>query len=325
MPTNKHVLLTGAGFSRNWGAWTASEFWEQMIGHREVQNRPELREFLLNEMEFETAVAEARSGAVSAELANVLEGVIRDCFDSIDRAIKPPLNAGIHFYGVERLLNKFCGLVGAGPDSGYFFTLNQDMLLERKFVNHHDVRPPALPGIRIGPNHGPFGGNFGFPDQNVAMSIQFDPNHPPSLRKASNYIKLHGSANWLLDGQRPLMVIGNSKTQQVAEIPLLKWYHHVFESVLNTGEIRLMIIGYGFGDEHINRAIAEGVRNSELHLMIWDIGTAQQIREKVTASPYGERIWAGLITTVTRPMAEVFPGNQDETETYRQIVRQFFV
>jgi len=325
MPINKHVLLTGAGFSRNWGAWTASEFWEQMIGNPEVQARPELHAFLLNELEFESAVAKARNGAVSAELANVLEGVIRDSFDAIDRAIQSPLNAGIHVYGVERLLNKFCGQVGAGPDSGYLFTLNQDMLLERKFINHLDIRPPTLPGVGIGPHHGPFGPNFGFLGQSVAMSIQFDPKHPPSLRKASNYIKLHGSANWFVDGQKPLMVIGNAKTQQVAEVPLLVWYHHVFESVLNTGEIRLMIIGYGFGDEHINLAIAEGVRNSELHLMIWDIGTALQIREKVLASPHGERIWAGLITTVTRPMAEVFPGNQEETETYRRIVRQFFV
>ena len=270
-------------------------------------------------------MAKSRKGPVSAELANVLEDVIRECFDSIDRAIKPPLNAGIHFYGVERLLIKFCGQVGAGPDSGYLFTLNQDMLLERKFVNHLDVRPPTLPGVGIGPQHGPFGGNFGALGQSVEMSIRFDPDNPPPLRRASNYIKLHGSANWFLDGQRPLMVLGNAKTQQIAEIPLLMWYHHVFESVLNTGEIRLMIIGYGFGDEHINRAIAEGVRNSGLHLMIWDIGTAQQIREKVTTSPHGEGIWAGLITTVTRPMTEVFPGSQDETETCRQIVRQFFV
>jgi hypothetical protein len=33
-----HVLLTGAGFSRNWGGWLANEAFEYLIGSPEIDD-----------------------------------------------------------------------------------------------------------------------------------------------------------------------------------------------------------------------------------------------------------------------------------------------
>src|SRR5262249_1282119 len=35
-----HVLLTGAGFSHNWGGWLASEAFESLIGSQEIEAHP---------------------------------------------------------------------------------------------------------------------------------------------------------------------------------------------------------------------------------------------------------------------------------------------
>jgi len=41
-----HVLLLGAGFSRNWGGWLATEVFEYLLGCPEIANDPNLRALL---------------------------------------------------------------------------------------------------------------------------------------------------------------------------------------------------------------------------------------------------------------------------------------
>lgn len=71
-----------------------------------------------------------------------------------------------------------------------------------------------------------------------------------------NVIKLHGSFNWRSSDGHNVMVVGTEKTAAIARMPLLSWYMDVFKQVLNAGDVRLMIIGYRFGDEHVNATIA---------------------------------------------------------------------
>src|SRR5258708_39758664 len=42
----KHILLLGAGFSRNWGGWLASEVFEYLLGCPEVRKNQHLRRAL---------------------------------------------------------------------------------------------------------------------------------------------------------------------------------------------------------------------------------------------------------------------------------------
>jgi len=97
---------------------------------------------------------------------------------------------------------------------------------------------------------------------------------------------------------------------------------HIFRAVISAGDVRLMIVGYGFADEHINAVIAEAVEHNGLSLFIWN--TTSDVKSLVLSSPHGARIWKGLISTATRPLIDVFPSNQAETEEYRRICSTFF-
>ncbi len=53
------------------------------------------------------------------------------------------------------------------------------------------------------------------------------------------------------------MVIGHAKSEQIKCEPLLNWYFELFNQQLNVTNTKLLVIGYGFNDEHINKAISE--------------------------------------------------------------------
>ena len=83
-----------------------------------------------------------------------------------------------------------------------------------------------------------------------------------------------------------------------------------------------MAVGYGFGDEHVNAVIADAIDHHGLKLFIWDTGA--NLKDRVLAAPYGPRLWKGLLGAMSRPMIEVFPTNQAETQEYRRIQETFF-
>ena len=80
------------------------------------------------------------------------------------------------------------------------------------------------------------------------------------------YIKLHGSMNWLSSDGQGLMVIGGGKRAQIQREKLLHSYSKLFEDVLSRRNRRLLVIGYGFRDSHINEVIAHAIRKYGLKL-----------------------------------------------------------
>ncbi len=118
------------------------------------------------------------------------------------------------------------------------------------------------------------------------------------------------------------MVVGTGKTAKIASMPLLSWYADIFREVVNAGDVHLMIVGYGFADEHINAVIADAVDNSRLSPFIWN--TTSDVRNLVLLSPHGARIWKGLMSTAARSLIEILPSNQGQTEEYHRICSTFF-
>jgi hypothetical protein len=78
----RYTALLGAGLSRNWGGYLASEVWGALIGHPLVETNRELRQLLLYESNFESALAEVRSQPhrFSENHRRALESAIRDVF-----------------------------------------------------------------------------------------------------------------------------------------------------------------------------------------------------------------------------------------------------
>ena len=99
-------------------------------------------------------------------------------------------------------------------------------------------------------------------------------------------------------------------------------YAEVFREVIGVGDMKLLIVGYGFGDEHINAAIADAVKSCGLQVFIWD--SRQDLRAHMDRVPHGADIWSGLISISSRKLHEVFPSNQAITEEYRRICEACF-
>ena len=198
---NKCALLTGAGFSRNWNGLLASEFFGRLIGKPTIVSNTILRKLLLQEINFESALHTAKTSGFLPEDVRLLENAILDIFNEHDQAINRTgyfNNEDINIYGVEKFLTQFYG-----KNSGYLFTLNQDLLLERKFINYETYPPhpprPILPGIESHPQW--FSSLFGNLDPNglptdYIRNIDSATFTPPQVDNQFNYIKLHGSFDW---------------------------------------------------------------------------------------------------------------------------------
>jgi hypothetical protein len=322
---SKRVLLTGAGWSRNWGAQLASEVWSSLIGHPRIRANAGLRDLLLIETAFEVALGKTNTPPFSANDRTDLQQAVLDTFVAMDREIaRVDQDPWINIYKVQELFFRFFGQRNEGNTAGYLFTLNQDLFFERHLYNEHVAGAPsgALPGLLASSGQPWFGTNIGTYDTTFRMQPVADPKTQGRLQNQMNVIKLHGSFNWRSADGSDVMVVGTEKTEMISAQPLLSWYADIFEQVVSAGDVRLMIAGYGFGDAHINAVIAQAIENHALSVFIWN--TTPDLKGAVLASPHGARIWKGLISTASRPMIEVFPSNQADTEEYRRICTTFF-
>ena len=102
-------------------------------------------------------------------------------------------------------------------------------------------------------------------------------------------IKLHGSWNWSTEGGRPLLIVGGNKALEVKQHPILSWNFEQFKECLSRPDTRLMVIGYSFRDEHVNRIIDDATTTpNALQLFIidpWGVDVSNENRDP-----------AGLIT-----------------------------
>jgi hypothetical protein len=327
----RHVLLTGAGFSKPFGGRLAGEIWADILSRPEIQACPAAHAILLRIPFFEEALTEAAANP-DPQVYIALEAAVLGAFEKMDFAIQNSTfgqGYGVNIYKFQEFLNLFWG---PNTDTGYLFTLNQDLLLERKHYNFGNRGGPVRPGIATPP---------GQHSTNVtwfsSLHINFDSSQiadiaapsagayawPPPLKDRNNYIKLHGSMDWRAPSGR-LMVMGSGKASQIAGTPILEWYLEVFKSVLAAGDRRLMVFGYGFGDEHINEAIADACQKSGLKIYIWNAMHAADAMARVTAAPHGSPIWNALMGYCQDSLETVFPGDQSISAQYNALKENFF-
>ena len=310
---DRRVLLSGAGLSRNWGGYLASEMWGAILSDPRVQEQPRLRELLLKEMNFETAlsVVQARTEAFEDSSRRALDEAVRSAFRLQDANNCHALSGRIPSSWTrfaDGIVRRLVGKDQHQPDmTSFYFTLNQDILLERGFAPP-TVEPPNMPGV---PSRDGF---WRMPREHEARPEPYaDQEHrvevprlTPTfeLRERLNYIKLHGSFNWD-DGENAMLVLGGGKQETIARFPLLKAYFDLFRQVLMTGNIRLLVVGYSFNDDHVNQAIADAAQNAGLGLVIMDPRPANDLRNQLLRANMGA-IWNGLIDFISRPPGELF-------------------
>jgi hypothetical protein len=218
---------------------------------------------------FEDTLADLqqRSGqdARVGQMANDLVAALVGMFNLMDQAF-----ASVEFefqnarqYLVSEFLARFDAI----------FTLNQDLLLERHYLNQNimlsDGRKwPAgwqRPGLK------PFG-----PPAHVYNAVEAvmaaqtpDPSAFKVAPGAQPYFKLHGSTNFVRDPGGRIIVMGGNKAAGIEQEPLLNFYRGEFTRYITQGS-KLMVIGYSFSDSHINTAISLAVQHQGLKVFIVD-------------------------------------------------------
>jgi hypothetical protein len=263
------VILLGAGFSHNWGGWLAKEVFNYLIGRPEIRKSERLTKLLWQHHSvggFEDAVAEvqrdyrldpARHGAELKAFQDALGEMFADMNDGY------AANPGWEFQQqLEFMVRTFLVQLEA------IFSLNQDLLLEQKYLNDNIMLGSAgkwggwqIPGMKLNPQSLE-------PLQERATGIWTPSASITTDARCQPLYKLHGSVNWRDADNQALMIIGGDKAQQIQTHPILTAYAQTFEANLTRSEARLMIIGYGFRDHHINRVIARAVYEHGLQFFV---------------------------------------------------------
>jgi hypothetical protein len=197
---------------------------------------------------------------------------------------------------------------GRNKTKGIFFTLNQDLLIERYF-NELNLVTPYVNQPKISQDE-----EFDEKAHSVSLVSDIEKTRPLSSSKYF-YIKIHGSWNWYSSDGTKKLIIGRNKINQINEEPVLKRYSEIFKEVLSKGNIKLFVIGYGFGDEHINEVIADSIKNNNLKLYVLNPTIPEQFKNDLCNSrPYGEIVWGGLNGYYPYSLSRVFPDNRTAVE-----------
>jgi hypothetical protein len=319
------ILLTGAGFTHDFGAPLAKEMWERLFNHPRVQGDATLRDLLLESFDFEDVYQEVM-GWHDQPAKDAISEAVGHAYQALDDAIRE-----CHLRS-RQTLNGVCKLVScfARPGGGdAFFTLNQDLLIERLYrcQDRHVVCPGIHPRPRLRDDYW---------HERLQPTDYIPLPTEDALKERTDhylksgltfYVKLHGSQNWLDSSGRQKLVIGHpsSKRAEIEHEPLLSWYFELFQEALNRRSVRLLVIGYSFRDEHINSVLADAVttRALSIHLLCPEQPNAfiSCLREK---RPRGQDITKGLKGYYQNSVAEVFPPDGGETPAKRDLWESFF-
>lgn len=325
----QHILLLGAGFSRNWGGWLATEAFEYLLGCPEISQNQYLRDLLWQYQTkggFEEVLSELQKGDLENNLEskkthlNDLQNTVRRMFED--------MNAGFshtHFefqhhsseMKVATFLEKFHAV----------FTLNQDLLLEHHYVNNSSKGQrisSELPGMKHFPDFEGVNCNSwarGYWEPHDSNEFKID-------KKCQPYFKLHGSSNWHNANGDSMLIMGGNKAHEIGLLPVLKWYHEQFKEYLFHPNTRLMVIGYGFRDAHINDTITRAIKNGLKMFIIAPEGPElarklnplRRERKSVLSSKLEHTFQQSLIGASRRSLREIFGSDTIEHDK----VERFF-
>ncbi len=246
------IALLGAGFTRNWGGWLASELVGELCGR--VSDDVELLQRLKVTQNFEQVLGEIRQeanrGVTAQRRFERLQQAVLATFDEMNQML-----ATQQFEFTVSVPDRW--LVTFLSEFDAIFTLNQDLFLEMHYVPGKTIesarkwRTVAYPGIVL-----PTNWTDVMPTDRLTPvlfatgTIEHDPQDQPIY-------KLHGSVNWQTEDGSRIVVIGGSKDASIRGSSLLSGYLEAFRKCLSAGDTKLMVIGYGFADDHVNELLTD--------------------------------------------------------------------
>lgn len=329
----KTILLTGAGFTANFGGLLSREMWSKIYNHIELDNYPKIKKLLQSNFDFEEIYSKVKNGtAYTDEEKRIFQKIILDSYKDMDETIKNYTFTaqdpyGVNIYGVGRLLSLLSGQSG---DIGVCFTLNQDLFMEKQFKR----RSLGL----VGPQYKEYleqtsTGKFDF-NKPVQLPSQdyIDDFKITKLSHLGNdvFIKLHGSLGWHSISGADQMILGINKLEDIQKEPLLKWYFELFNEAISRSDVKLFIIGYGFRDDHVNNLIIKAIENHNIKLYIISAENPEKFKDRfiykqpptATIREIDKnhlKIWESINGYFPYKLKEIFPSDQSESHFFRDI------
>jgi hypothetical protein len=326
------MLLLGAGFSRNWGGWLASEAFEYLLGCPEIVNDNDLRQRLWKHQPhggFEAALADLQVAYSQNQVAGgpplmALQSAVMQMFTDMNNAFLASTDWQLGQQCIDRQIGTFLTRFDA------IFTLNQDVLLEHHYVNDNikligkkKFAGAELPGMKRTPHQEPLYSESWARSTWTPAEDSFEAD--ASLQPI---YKLHGSSNWTRADGQSMLIMGGAKVREIGDTPILNWYAKVFDDLLTTKGAKLMVIGYGFRDNHINEAIAKAVEGGLKLFIIAPEGAA--LARQINSTRQGGQIAAAtslegvleqsLIGASRRSLGEIFGR---DTAEFNKVMRFF--
>jgi hypothetical protein len=323
---NEKILFTGAGFTNNFGTPLAEGMWSLIFNHKQVQAEKRIKDLMLKNIDFESVYHSIMEGDYQESEKNAISVAVAVAYEKLDSIVKdwgfrPDNPYPVNIYKVQELIDLFSRV----NKKGFFFTVNQDLFIERHYYNG---QRPLVSGIQYKQEW--FSSIFNMPlkqgDYSQLPTKTYIEANKDIILSNSNffYIKLHGSQNWVSSSGIQRIVIGRGKAKKLQEEPLLSWYFEIFKDVVLQQNRSLLIIGYGFRDNHINKIISEAVEKYDLRIYVISPKTIEDFKKAMSKSEYRRKILKGLSGYYPYSLLQMFPPDQSKTQFYQDLREQFF-
>lgn len=336
MDIKKTVLITGAGFSKNFGGFLASEMWSYIFNNPEVQKNEVLRGDLISNYDYESVyesmMHQTRLPPWEEERqrgCKILTDVIVTAYSKLDNIIREwkyrkDSPCPINHYALDEFLDRFSG--NAHNGKGFIFTLNQDLFFERKYING---QPFVYPGVKYPYQlNEPIRRDSQLPHEMYitipSKEISAEEREEELRIGNSFYIKLHGSFNWRSSDGNQLIITGENKSEKIKKIGLLNWYWDILRTVLNQGDAKVIIIGYGFKDTHLNKIMEQAIFEKNLKVYIISPEAFSSIRATTKQYQFHKALEKGLSGYFQSDLLGLFPSGQSKTQFLQDIKDYFF-
>jgi hypothetical protein len=330
MDFSKYVLFTGAGFTKNFGAPLATEIWYEIFNNSKIQSCSRIRDLLLSDFDYESIYYRVINGDYTKAEKELVDSAIYEAYRDIDKIVsewifRPGSANPINIYRLNEFIDSFSG---QRPDmSGFFFTLNQDLFIERHFSSTMGGLDTLC--IRKMPSNDKRSMQLPIEKQDfmtLPTEDQLIKNRKDKLSpRIVYYVKLHGSYGWLSSDGVNRFVIGKDKEVQLSREPLLSYYFDLFKKIISMSDSKLLVIGYGFRDKHINNVIADAVSNSGLKIYIISPSEQSLFIDRLMKAECGETILSSLKGYYPYTLLDIFPQDQSESHAWREIAKSYFV
>jgi hypothetical protein len=89
MNFKKTILLTGAGFTANFGGILAKEMWSKILNNQRLDQLPEIKKILMGNFDFESVYSEIINGEkFSDDEKTAFQKIISESYGAMDETLK---------------------------------------------------------------------------------------------------------------------------------------------------------------------------------------------------------------------------------------------